>query len=97
MKNYIFKGQSHSDFTNEYMLTLGMSAEQIESVLNQKEFELSQNVDKRQAAYKAESDDFFLEAIRKDAEGDAEGAALARENGLKIAAEIKTRYPLVEA
>jgi len=54
MNTYIFNGQTHSEFTNEYMIALGMNAEQMESVLNQKTFELSQNKDKRQSAYKSE-------------------------------------------
>jgi len=40
--NYIFKGKTHSDTSNDYMLALGMNAEQIESVLNQMEFGKSQ-------------------------------------------------------
>lgn len=36
---YIHKGKTHSDTSNEYMTALGMSDEQIESVLNQLEFE----------------------------------------------------------
>jgi len=97
MNTYIFKGKSHTDFTDSYMLALGMNTEQMESVLNQKTFELSQNVNKRQASYKAESDDFFLEAIRKDAEGDTEGAELARVSGLAAVEQIKARYPLADA
>jgi len=97
MNTYIFNGQFHSDFTDSYMLALGMNEAQIESVINQKAFELSQNVDKRQTAYKAESDDFFLEAIRKDAEGDTEGAELARVSGLAAVEQIKARYPLADA
>jgi len=41
--SYIFKGETHGDTSNEYMLALGMNEEQIESVLNQMEFETKQN------------------------------------------------------
>ena len=39
MINYIFKGTTHTDCNPEYMQGIGMDKEQIESVLNQKEFE----------------------------------------------------------
>lgn len=41
MFTYIFKGKAHSDTSVEYMNSIGMSQEQIDSVLAQKEFEES--------------------------------------------------------
>jgi hypothetical protein len=48
----------------------------------------------REAAYRTESDPLFLEAIRKDAAGDAEGATAAREAGLVAVASIHARFPI---
>lgn len=39
MFTYIYKGSSHTDTTDNYMQGLGMTEEQIESVLSQKAFE----------------------------------------------------------
>ena len=90
MNTYIFNGQSHTDFTSEYMLSLGMNTEQIESVLNQKAFELSQNLEKRQVAYKTESDPLYME-WQFDQTPESEQAWRDKVE------EIKLRYPLVEA
>lgn len=40
--NYIFSGSIHEDYSQEYMEQIGMSPEQIESVLSQRDFEISQ-------------------------------------------------------
>jgi hypothetical protein len=48
----------------------------------------------REVAYRTESDPLFLEAIRKDAAGDAEGATAAREAGLVAVASIHARFPI---
>jgi hypothetical protein len=48
----------------------------------------------REAAYRTEADPLFLEAIRKDAAGDAEGATAAREAGLVAVASIHARFPI---
>lgn len=62
MFNYIFKGKTHTDTSNDYMLAIGMSVEQIESVLRQKEYdEVEGVIAKRKAAYALESDHLFLE------------------------------------
>lgn len=90
MNTYILNGQSHSDFTNSYMLSLGMNAEQMESVLKQKAFEFSQNVNIRKTAYKAESDPLYME-WQFDQTAESEQAWRDK------VAEIKLRYPLIEA
>lgn len=90
MNTYIFNGQSQTDFTNEYMLTLGMNQEQIESVLAQKAFELSQNLEMRKRAYKAESDSLYMEWQFDQTE---ESELVWREK----VSEIKARYPLSDS
>lgn len=41
MFTYIFKEKSYSNTDTEFMKSIGMTDEQIESILNQKEFEES--------------------------------------------------------
>jgi len=41
---YIFKGQAHTNTDREYMLNIGMDTEQIESVLQQQEYELATSI-----------------------------------------------------
>ncbi|ALQ08456.1 hypothetical protein D172_010505 [Pseudoalteromonas sp. Bsw20308] len=89
MFTYIYKGASHSNTNGEYMQNLGMEQEQIDSVLNQQQFELSQNVEKRQAAYKAESDPLFMES-------QFDSTAESHQKWQDKVAEIKARYPLPE-
>lgn len=50
----------------------------------------------REAAYRNESDPLFLEAMRKDAAGDIEGATVAREAGLVVVESIHARFPIDE-
>ncbi len=87
MFTYIYKGASHSNTSAEYMQNLGMDQEQIDSVLNQQQFELSQNVVKREAAYAKESDPLYMEA---QFDGTPESLQKWRDK----VAEIKARYPL---
>ncbi len=87
MFTYIYKGESYGNTSAEYMQSLGMNTEQIESVLNQQQFELSQNVEKREAAYKRESDPLYMEA-------QFDGTPESLQKWQDKVAEIKTRYPL---
>ena len=87
MFTYIYKGASNSNTSSEHMQNLGMDQEQIDSVLNQQQFEHRQNVEKRQAAYKAESDPLFMEA-------QYDGTPESYQKWQDKVAEIKTRYPL---
>ncbi|NNG42734.1 hypothetical protein HJP15_07350 [Pseudoalteromonas sp. NEC-BIFX-2020_002] len=84
---YIFKGVSHSNTSSEYMQALGMDQEQINSVLNQQQFELSQNIEKRAVAYKRESDPLFMAA---QFDGTPESFNVWKDK----VTEIKARYPL---
>lgn len=88
MFNYIFKGKTHTDTSNNYMLSIGMSVEQIESVMNQKSYEEGEGViAKRKAAYTQESDPLFLE-WQYDKTPESEDAWRD-----KVAA-IKLRFPI---
>lgn len=88
MFNYIFKGKTHTDTSNNYMVTIGMNAEQIESVLNQKDYEEGYGViAKRKAAYAKESDPLFLE-WQYDKTPESEEAWRDK------VAEIKLRFPI---
>lgn len=87
MYTYIYQGVNHSNTSAEYMQNLGMDQEQIDSVLNQQQFELNQNVEKRKAAYKAESDPLFMEAQH-------DGTPESLHKWQDKVAEIKARYPL---
>lgn len=61
MFNYTFNGEHHTDFSLEYMRSLGMNDEQIESVLRQRDFEESQITRLRRKAYEKRSDPLFME------------------------------------
>lgn len=87
MFSYIFNDASHNNTSIEYMQSLGMDVVQIDSVLNQQQFEFSQNVEKRQAAYKRESDPLYMEA-------QYDGTPESLQKWQNKVAEIKTRYPL---
>lgn len=87
MFSYVYQNTTHQNSTQEYMTGLGMTAEQIESVLRQKEFELPQNIEKRKAAYRAESDHLYME-WQYDQTPEAEQAWRDKVQ------EIKARYPL---
>ncbi|MGI2152565.1 hypothetical protein ACROAK_06760 [Shewanella oncorhynchi] len=84
---YIFEGIIHSDISLAYMQKIGMNEEQIESVLNQKQFELSQNIERRKEAYIKESDPLFIE-WKYDKTPESE--QIWRNKVL----EIKARYPI---
>lgn len=84
---YIFEGEVHSDFTLAFMQQLGMNTEQIDSVLNQKQFELTQNIERRKEAYIKESDPLFIE-WQYDKTPNSE--QVWRDKVL----EIKARYPI---
>ncbi|GAB1102163.1 MAG: hypothetical protein WManBPW_07820 [Shewanella algae] len=87
MFSYIFEGKTYTDFSEEHMKSLGMDYEQIESVIRQRDFELSQNHEKRQDAYREESDHLFLE-------WQYDGTPKAEKIWRDKVAEIKSRYPL---
>ena len=88
MFNYIFEGKPHTDTSNEYMLAIGMSVEQIESVMNQKSYEDGEGViAKRKAAYRQESDPLFLEW---QYDKTPESEKVWRDK----VAEIKLRFPI---
>lgn len=88
MFSYIHQGSTHINTDRQFMSeTLGMSAEQIDSVLQQKAYEQSQNIHKRQEAYRTESDPLYME-WQYDQTAEAEQAWRNKVQ------EIKGRYPL---
>ncbi|MGI2183337.1 hypothetical protein ACRN9F_13960 [Shewanella oncorhynchi] len=88
MFNYIFDGKTYTDTSNDYMLAIGMSVEQIESVMNQKSYEEGEGViAKRKAAYTQESDPLFMEW-----QYDKTPATEAKWRAKVL--EIKARYPV---
>jgi hypothetical protein len=95
MFKFIYEGQSHTDTSLEYMTNFGMNTEQIESVLQQKLFECSQVADKRQAAYKAESDSLFMDWQTELAAGN-EDADVYKQKWLDSKLMIKARLPLFD-
>jgi hypothetical protein len=82
--SYIFNGQVHWDASVDYMAHLGMDAEQVESVLSQRDFELRQNSERRAAAYRSESDPLFFKAQRGEVD---------QQVWLDKVEEIKQRFP----
>ncbi|WP_419147513.1 hypothetical protein [Pseudoalteromonas 'SMAR'] len=87
MFRYIYQSQCHTDTSSEYMDSLGMSQEQIESVKQQKAFEATQNIEKRLEAYRAESDPLFME-FQYDKTPESEKVWRDKVD------EIKSRYPI---
>ena len=87
---YLLNGVLHTDVSREYMNRLGMNAEQIQSVLAQRDFELSQNIEKRKAAYREESDPLYME-WQYDLTPESEQAWREK------VVEIKQRYPIAVA
>jgi len=86
MFEYIFRGQAHSNTGIDHMKGLGMSSDQIDSVLQQKAYEAEEWAEKRQQAYRLESDPLFIE-WQHDSKPEQE--QLWRDK----VAEIKLRYP----
>ncbi|MEL0621798.1 hypothetical protein V6238_01715 [Marinomonas arenicola] len=88
-QTYIFNNETHDDFSETYMASLGMDQERIDAVIAQRDFELSQNVQKREAAYKRESDPLYMEWQYDKTE--------AAENIWRDkVAEIKSRFPITQ-
>lgn len=88
MFSYIYKSKYHSNTDLDYMQSLGMNDEQIESVLMQKEYELGDGmINKRKEAYLTESDPLFIEATFDN--NDAKMQAW-RDKVI----EIKERFPI---
>ncbi len=88
MFSYIFESKSYSDTSVEFMRTLGMDDEQIESVLSQQRYEAYEGaLKKRLNAYSSESDPLFIEW---QYDKTPESEEVWRDKVL----EIKARYPI---
>lgn len=80
------------------LVELGLSVPEAESKL-QAHYNEAKSIEahtQRKLAYFQLSDPLFMEAIRKDAAGDIEGAQAARTQALQAVADIKAKYPLPE-
>jgi hypothetical protein len=87
MFSYIHKGHTHTNVTMEYMRGIGMTDEQIDSVLRQKEFEGGNVQTLRQQTYRQESDPLYMEWQYDQTEE-------SRQLWVDKVEEIKARYPL---
>ncbi len=96
MFSYIFENKTYTNTTREFMLNLGMNTEQIESVLSQQAYELKQNVELRQQAYKRESDPLYIE-WQYELESGNQDSDSYKEIWMNKVVEIKARYPLADA
>ena len=76
------------NFSNEDLEKLNVPSEVI--IKSQ----IEETMKKRTLAYASSSDPLFMEAIRKDAAGDIEGAEAARAQALQAVDDIKAKYPL---
>lgn len=88
---YLFNGESHTDYSTEYMQSLGMSDDAIESVQTQQQYEISKVNNKKREAYINEADPLFVEwqkevAMESDDADDYKAAWLAK------VSEIKERF-----
>ena len=78
------------NFSNEDLEKLNVPSEAL--IKSQ----IKETMEKRMLAYASSSDPLFMEAIRKDASGDIEGAEAARAQALQAVSDIKAKYPLPE-
>lgn len=87
MFTYIYNGTTHTDTSTEFMLSLGMTPEQMESVSQQEAFERRQNIERRRLAYATESDPLYME-------WQFDGTEAAEAAWRTKVLEIKAMYPL---
>lgn len=95
MFEYIYEGTRHTDTSNDYMSKLGMADEAIESILQQRDFELSRNYQLRSDAYKRESDPLYIE-WQFELESGNPASDDYKKKWMDKVVEIKARYPLPE-
>lgn len=93
MFSYIFKGAAHTDTSVEHMQSIGMSDEQIGSVLNKKAFEPKKNLELRRLAYKSESDPLYIE-WQFELEQSSDDADKYKQVWIDKVIEIKSRCPI---
>ncbi|NJI09030.1 hypothetical protein HBI99_06855 [Aeromonas veronii] len=89
--SYLHGGETHSNYDPAYMAGVGMDDRAIKSVIAQRDYEQGAGrLAARQRAYEAESDPLFLE-WQYDKTPEAETRWRDK------VAEIKARYPVVQA
>lgn len=87
-----YGGVLYAGYSAEDLIASGVPESVVsEALASHASAEIASN---RQSAYQLESDPLFLEALRKDAAGDSEGAEEARAAALVAIEAIKARYPL---
>ncbi|WP_100637279.1 hypothetical protein [Marinomonas sp. ef1] len=86
--NMLYAGSNFVGFSESELLNAGVPQDEIDAA---KDLVVLSN---REKSYAAESDKLFLEALRKDAAGDIEGAEEARAAALVAVEAIKERFPL---
>ncbi|MEL0625032.1 hypothetical protein V6238_18310 [Marinomonas arenicola] len=92
IKELFFDGAFYRGYTVDELVNIGVTRDVATAALvSQVAAEVASS---RQSAYELESDPLFLEALRKDAAGDIEGAEEARAAALVAVDAIKARYPL---
>lgn len=91
MFSFIYKGKAYTNTSREFMLNLGMDDEQIDSVLQQKEYESSQTKELKAAAYVRESDPLYID-WQKELARDNPSADEFKAKWLEKVAEIESRY-----
>ncbi|HCJ7273456.1 TPA: hypothetical protein NVH30_003094 [Vibrio cholerae] len=95
MFEYIYEGTRHTDTSANYMSKLGMTDEVVESILQQRDFELLRNRQLRSDAYKRESDPLYIEWQFELESGNSASDSYKKKWMDKVV-EIKGRYPLPE-
>ncbi|MBT2909707.1 hypothetical protein PL84_03805 [Vibrio anguillarum] len=95
MFEYIYEGTRHTDTSADYMSKLGIADEAIDSILQQRDFELSRNRQLRSDAYKRESDPLYIE-WQFELESSNPASDDYKKKWMSKALEIKARYPLPE-
>ncbi len=93
MFKYIYKAENHSNVSHEYMLKLGMDADTMDSILQQKQFEEEQSIAHRSKAYQRESDPLYIEWQFELNEENPESEKF-KQAWIEKVKQIKLRYPL---
>ncbi|KZN61562.1 hypothetical protein [Pseudoalteromonas luteoviolacea] len=96
IRNITIKGHDYINVpaNTETLIEMGLNEQEAAAEVNKAKVALAMEARKR--AYHLESDPLFIEAIRKEAMGDLDGAAVARNLAVSLVEQIKSRYPVVD-
>lgn len=92
--SYIFNGVRHTDASEGYMESLGMNEEQMNSVINQREFEGAQVTNVRQKLYTEKSDPLYIEWQYELVRGNP-NADEYKQRWMDAVAEVKASVPKI--